>query len=71
MRQCLRARRRKPWDLNDVEQVRGREVGALVPLALEREHGVGADVDATVDAAGEVHAEERVGRVGHGIDQAR
>ena len=44
--------------------------GALVvALPREGEHGVGADHDLAVDARGQVHTEERIARVGHGIDQ--
>ena len=56
------------------EAERGAEVAEvdpppLVALAGEREHRVGADVHGAVDAAREVHTEERVGRIGHGIHE--
>ena len=44
-------------------------VGPPVTLAGQRQHRVGANVDAAVDAAGEVHTEERVSRVWHRVDQ--
>ena len=40
-----------------------------VALAGQREHGVGADQNLAVDARGDMHAEERVARVGHRVDQ--
>src|SRR3990167_4345922 len=44
-------------------------IALAVALALERQHGVGADGDAAVDHSGQVHAEERHARVGDRVGQ--
>ena len=49
--------------------LRGRST-TRVALAGQRGYGVRADVDAAVDATGEVDAEERQVGVGHRVDQA-
>src|SRR5579863_1820758 len=42
----------------------------MVALAREGENGVGSGVDFASDASGEVHAEKRETRIGHGIDES-
>ncbi len=44
-------------------------VAPAVALAGEREHRVRAGVHRAVDRSGQMHAEEREARVGHGIDE--
>ena len=61
--------RRKPRPAERLRDVARPHVAPAVALAGERQHGVRADVDPTVDPAREVHAEERVGGVGHGVDE--
>ena len=69
VRQCRRASRRKPGRPSVAATSPRRDVAPAVALAGEREDRVRADVDAAVDAAREVHAEERVARVGHRVEQ--
>ena len=47
------------------------DVAAPVALPGEREHRVRPEQHVAVDPPGEVHAEERVARVGHRVDRAR
>src|SRR5580765_1912697 len=54
----------------DAGQVARVHLAPAVALPGEREDGVGAGMDVAVDAAGEVHAEERERRVRDGIDQS-
>jgi len=53
----------------DLERVAHVEARARVALAREGEHGVGAGLDAALDATGEVHAEEGERRVGNRVDE--
>ena len=69
IRQYFAAIRRKPGISERLGQVGDVEVGLLVPFASEGEHGVGTALDAAVDHAGEVHAQEGKVGVGHGVDQ--
>ncbi len=52
-----------------VPQVRDRDVRPAVAFAGEGEDRVGAGLDAAVDKAGEVDAEEREGGVGDGVNE--
>ena len=61
-----RAEAARPERLGEVAE---RDVAPPVALARERKDGVGADVDAAADAVREVHAEERVAGVGHGVQK--
>jgi hypothetical protein len=50
-------------------EVAQADVGVTVAFTCKGKDGVGAGVDSTRDAAGEVHSEERKARVGNGIDE--
>ena len=50
-------------------QVTDRDVGPAIALPSQGQHGVGAGVDAAVEASGEVHAEERKPGIGNRVDQ--
>ena len=70
VRQWARASRHEPGPRQHVAQVAGRDVAAAVALAARGEHGVGTHLETATDAAGEVDPEERVARVGDGVDHA-
>ena len=70
VRQCSPAKRQKPGHARVLAEVAGREGQPPVGLPAQREERVRADLERAVDAAGEVHAEERVARVGDRVDHA-
>ena len=70
LRQCLPGELPGAGPPRYLRQIVQADVLPLVALEREREYRIRPDVHGVVDVPGQVHAEERVTRVGHRVDHA-